>query len=93
MSEVDGTYRLSPAGFEVLGAVLAGVYDEREDRDPVALDDPCPACGGTLTASYEDGILSVTCPDDHVFRNTLPTSTPAPRTHRRSSRPGVTGVA
>jgi len=72
VTETDGNYRLAAAGFEVVGAALAGVYDDREDRDPVELADPCPICGGTLTASYEDGLLSVTCPDEHVFQNSLP---------------------
>jgi len=72
VTETEAGYLLAPAGFEVVGAALAGVYEEREDREPVELDDPCPACGEALTASYEEGIVSVTCPNEHVFKNALP---------------------
>lgn len=72
VTDTEAGYRLAPAGFEVVGAALAGVYEEREDREPIELPDPCPACGTSLEASYETGLVSVTCENDHVFRNVLP---------------------
>jgi DNA-binding transcriptional ArsR family regulator len=70
--EADEGYRIAPAGIEVVAALVAGVYGEGERLGPVELDDPCPVCDEPLTAVYENSLLTVTCPDEHEFRNTLP---------------------
>jgi DNA-binding transcriptional ArsR family regulator len=67
----DG-YRLSPVGGEAAGALLAGAYSDPEDRGPVDLDDHCGRCGDVLTASYTDGVLVVTCENDHGFADAVP---------------------
>lgn len=56
----DG-YRLTTAGFQVYGAILAGTYSESADFDPVDIDEPCPQCGASLSVSYVDEHLKVTC--------------------------------
>lgn len=70
--QTDDGYRLGPAGLQVVAALVSGVYGEGVELGPLELDDDCPACGDTLTATYADGTLTVTCPDDHRFRNALP---------------------
>lgn len=70
--KTDEGYRIAPAGIEVVAALVAGVYGETEGLGPVELEDPCPICGQALTATYENSLFVVSCPDDHVFRNTLP---------------------
>jgi RNase P subunit RPR2 len=72
IENTDDGYRLSPAGHEVISAVVAGTYDDHEPLGPIELPEDCPVCGSTLTARYESGLLRVACEQDHQFRNTLP---------------------
>lgn len=67
----DG-YRLAPAGFNVVAALITGVYGGAAQLGPIELADPCPMCSEPFTATYEDGFLLVECSNDHVFRNVLP---------------------
>ena len=67
----DG-YKLSPAGHEVISAVVAGTYDDHEPLGPIEVPEDCPVCGSVMTARYESGLLRVSCEHDHQFRNTLP---------------------
>lgn len=73
VTEFDGEYVLTNAGFEVVGAIRAGTFggDDVERRN--ALDRSCPTCHETLTARYEYGYLTVSCPDHgDVLASTLP---------------------
>jgi DNA-binding transcriptional ArsR family regulator/DNA-directed RNA polymerase subunit M/transcription elongation factor TFIIS len=72
IEDTDDGYRLSPAGHEVISAVVAGTYDDHEPLGPIELPESCPVCGSTMTARYESGLLRVSCDHDHQFRNTLP---------------------
>jgi hypothetical protein len=72
IEDTDDGYRLSPAGHEVISAVVAGTYDDHEPLGPMELPEECPVCGSTMTARYESGLLRVACEHDHQFRNTLP---------------------
>lgn len=66
-------YRLTYAGSEVINAIIAGTYTDREQRGPAALESTCGRCGTTAHASYRDGILEVTCENDHpLFLWALP---------------------
>jgi hypothetical protein len=57
----------------VAAAILAGTYTERLELGPVELDGACPICGGSPVATYDEGVLWVTCGDDHpLFAWTLP---------------------
>jgi len=67
----DG-YRIAPAGIRVVAALISGAYGTDERLGPAPLDDHCPLCEETLTATYEQGLLTVACPNDHEFRNSLP---------------------
>jgi len=75
----DG-YRLAPSGFEVVAALITGVYGGDVRLGPLELADPCPMCSEPFTATYEDALLLVECPNDHVFRNVLPPGTIDDRT-------------
>jgi len=61
----DGSYRLTYAGGEVATAIVAGTYTERATVGPTDLDSHCEFCGSSAVGSYEDGLLSVRCGNDH----------------------------
>ncbi|MFB6154875.1 MAG: winged helix-turn-helix domain-containing protein [Haloferacaceae archaeon] len=71
--EAEGGYRLTPAGVKVVSAVVSGAYAEHDPREE-RLDEPCPACGATLRATVERGLLTLACAGDHRFRNVVPPS-------------------
>lgn len=65
-------YVLTAAGHRLAAAIAAGVYGadvERRERD---LDESCPLCAASLSVAYDDGTLSVTCPNDHGIVNLFP---------------------
>lgn len=72
IEDTDDGYKLSPAGHEVISAVVAGTYDDHDPRGPIEVSESCPVCGAVMTAKYESGLLRVSCDHDHQFRNTLP---------------------
>ncbi|MFC6731394.1 DUF7351 domain-containing protein [Haladaptatus sp. GCM10025893] len=74
IDKVDAGYRLRYAGAHVMGAILAGAYEQAGTVGPFSLDDPCPVCGGTLEFSYEDERALVVCAD--CDRTTLQSSVP-----------------
>lgn len=77
--KTDRGYRITAAGLKLTGAVIAGTYSANAALGPTPLSDPCPACGERLTASYDSGLLTVSCPDDHEFRHPLPQGAVAER--------------
>lgn len=58
----DG-YELTLAGWQIVGAILAGTYTESGTIEPIALDVPCPECDGAVQLTYEDERVTVTCLD------------------------------
>jgi len=56
----DG-YELTAAGAQVVGAVEGGSFTMVGSIEPRSLDEPCPACGGDRTLSYEDDLLAIEC--------------------------------
>ncbi|MFT4889881.1 MAG: hypothetical protein ACI9YT_000792 [Halobacteriales archaeon] len=72
VTDTDDGYRLAAAGMKVVSAIVAGTYEDHDPMGPVELEDPCPVCGASMEATYEDGLLGVRCPRDHRFRNALP---------------------
>lgn len=56
----EGGYNLTYAGERVVGAVHSGVYGGDASLDPLEAG-PCPECGATLIATYEDETVDVTC--------------------------------
>jgi hypothetical protein len=73
-------YTLTYAGLSLVGTLRAGV-GATTSRGPVALDATCGICGTELAVRYEDGLLSVSCENDHVYpRDGLPPNAVAGRT-------------
>lgn len=73
VEKVDGGYRLTPVGFRIVGAILAGTYTERPSMGPIDLDSSCPLCGDPVVAAVEDARCVVRCADDHLlFQWTVP---------------------
>lgn len=66
VSKTEDGYRLTVAGADVVGSVLAGAYRRSESVGPIPLDDPCPACGGSRAFEYEDESANVVCEDCDV---------------------------
>lgn len=80
VKRTDEGYALTYAGMSLVGTLRAGVGAETT-RSPVALDATCRICGTELTASYEDGLISVTCENDHRYpQDGLPPNAVAGRT-------------
>ncbi|QSG06514.1 winged helix-turn-helix domain-containing protein [Halapricum desulfuricans] len=73
VEQTEEGYELTTSGFRVLGAVFAGTYEERT-IDPVPIDDPCPLCGGRLTAVYDRDHFEIVCEDceTHVIAYPAP---------------------
>ena len=59
----EAGYQLTDAGRRVVRTLAAGAYTERVDREPVAVPEPCPLCGGDLRAATADNVVTVGCMD------------------------------
>ncbi|NHN46014.1 helix-turn-helix domain-containing protein [Halostella sp. JP-L12] len=59
--ETEGGYALRYAGYQAIGAVLAGAYTRETTVDPVPVDGACPECGGPLEASYREERARIGC--------------------------------
>ena len=78
---VEGGYRLTNTGLEVVAAMIAGTYTDRASLGPGALDSDCPVCHSPAVAVYENGRCTVTCEHDHpLFGWTLPPAATADAT-------------
>ena len=62
----DDGYRLTLAGRNVHGALLAGAYTQEGSVDPIPLPEPCPACGGDRTFRYDGEQVEIVCADCDV---------------------------
>ena len=73
VERTDDGYRLTNTGVEIVAAILAGTYTDRESMGPDRLDSECTACETSAVAGYEDGRCWVTCENDHpLFAWSLP---------------------
>jgi hypothetical protein len=72
VAQTDDGYMLSPVGQQAAGAILGGAYSDPEDRGPVELSDYCGRCGEVLEAVYRDGLLHITCENNHGFGDAVP---------------------
>ncbi|SEO24877.1 hypothetical protein SAMN04487948_101328 [Halogranum amylolyticum] len=61
--KTDDGYELTLAGWQIVGAMLAGTYTSSGTIDPIDLDVVCPECAGTVRLTYEDERLTVACVD------------------------------
>ncbi|WP_435359132.1 DUF7351 domain-containing protein [Haloarchaeobius sp. DFWS5] len=80
VEHVDDGYRLTYLGMMAYGRLAAGTYAPHESVGPVDLDTACPICDDPMAATYEDCVITVSCPAGHVVpQNFLP---PAAATDR-----------
>jgi hypothetical protein len=61
VARTENGYELTRAGMQVNGAIEAGAYTAEGSIDPVALEEPCPTCGGNRSLHYEDETVQVEC--------------------------------
>lgn len=81
VEKTEEGYQLNYSGNEMAAAIMAGTYTDRESLGPVELDSTCLDCDETAVGRYEDGILSVTCENDHLlFQWGLPPNAAADET-------------
>lgn len=72
--KVDDQYTLTIAGMQAVSTLVAGAFAAGERREPTTLDEDCPTCGATVTASYEAGALEIDCEEspDHGASYPIP---------------------
>lgn len=65
----EGGYTPTVAGLKAVESAEAGIYTDDTGPVTATIDDDCPNCGESLTATYENHWVSVHC-DDHglVFK-------------------------
>lgn len=63
LARTGDRYRLTDAGRRLARALAAGAYTDSATRDPFAVDDPCPFCGGSLRATAADNVVTIGCLD------------------------------
>jgi DNA-binding transcriptional ArsR family regulator len=61
----DERYRLTFAGEQIVVAIQTGVFTEQVELGATELDSECPICETTPVGTFEDGVLSVACENDH----------------------------
>ncbi len=85
VEKTDEGYRLTPAGTEVVAAVIAGTYSEQVSLDPTELDSGCFICGEPAVATYDRGVCWVTCANEHpLFQWSVPPNAAARATSGRN---------
>ncbi|APW97242.1 transcriptional regulator [Halobiforma lacisalsi AJ5] len=63
----DG-YRVRPEGMALYRTLRGGTFRRLESTAPIDVGLNCYCCGAAVTATYEDGVLTVQCPDcDHLY--------------------------
>ncbi|ELY98434.1 winged helix-turn-helix domain-containing protein [Natrialba asiatica] len=65
VEKCDGGYRLTYAGSAVLTAIVAGTYTDTDTLGPTPLDSACTFCEAAVSATYRDGVLTVSCGNEH----------------------------
>jgi len=63
VAKTDDGYRLRPSGLLVVNAIYAGSYVDAPVRGGLDVGGACPACGGDLVGTYDEGMFRVTCTD------------------------------
>lgn len=81
IEQTDDAYTLTYAGEVTAAAILEGSYDTDISLGPTGLDEPCFAagCSRPTTAVYDDGVLTVSCDEDHSVRTSVPQAAVADR--------------
>lgn len=67
VEKCDGGYRLTYAGSAVLTAIVDGTYTDTDTEalGPTPLDSACEFCEAAVSATYRDGVLTVSCENEH----------------------------
>lgn len=63
VQQTDTGYRLSPAGFHIVAAVIAGTGTSNASLGPVGVDATCPLCNGTVEVMAENEMMAARCTD------------------------------
>ena len=81
VSKRGGEYHPQYAALQAVGAIRSETYTERREKSTAETDYDCHTCEASLTATYEDGELSLEC-ENHgtVFQTMLPPSAASDRT-------------
>lgn len=66
----DG-YDLTPFGARVVGLLFSGLLEGGREG-PAPYPEACRVCGGSLSVVHEDGVLRVSCAEDHAIQTFLP---------------------
>lgn len=66
VTKLDDGYIATYAGLEAIGTIAAGTYTDRPPARSTESDIPCPQCGDPLTLEYEQGMVTLRCPDHQV---------------------------
>jgi DNA-binding transcriptional ArsR family regulator len=63
----DGGYRPTVAGLEVASSIHAGRYGGDGVEGAAETDHECPTCGRAISVRYEDDLVVMECPEEHVW--------------------------
>lgn len=63
VTQTEEGYSLTEAGKRVNGALASGTYTMETAVSPISLPEPCRACGGAKTFTYEDEAIRIECAD------------------------------
>ena len=58
----EGTYALTYAGKQVIGAIFSGTFNQRGATRTFDLASSCTICGSALLAEYEQEQVTISCP-------------------------------
>lgn len=89
VDRTDAGYRLSPAGWRLVGAIVSGGLTSSLSTETVAADGACSECGGLLEATVRPAGVTVEC-RACSFVETDPDVPPAALAGRSSSEIGRT---
>ncbi|PSQ49292.1 ArsR family transcriptional regulator [Halobacteriales archaeon SW_6_65_15] len=66
----DDGYHPRLAALRAVGAIRSGTYTDRPTTETSETDFDCPECGATLTATYENALVQMKCPEHGVVFET-----------------------
>ncbi|MFC6963670.1 winged helix-turn-helix domain-containing protein [Halocatena marina] len=84
----DGSYELTYAGSQVVGAIYSGTFNQRGASRAFKLISSCTKCGSSLEADYEQERVTIRCPacDDQKSSFGFPPGAFENRTHEELAR-------
>ncbi len=70
VADTPSGYQLTPAGTRLAALVAAG-FESSDSPSAERIDGACPDCESPLFVSYEDGVVTVACENDHLLPRAL----------------------